>query len=365
MRYLTLFGLALVVCAGAAQAQTSSCSAGFYDPAGGSSCIPAPLGYYVAGAGATAPTPVSTGYYTLTTASKAQVGGAMVTGGLNMTVAGTREVLRGLEVNSTEGLLATVLSGSAQVSQPALSGTSSMPWSSQGVMLQGQSTQAGGFLAVMDQKLGPIGPGSGSGQLWMVGATYRQIHDVMSWRTTVFTGQSQTNLRRSVSEANTPEQHTAIAKISVSGLEGAARLPVPNFGVDWLLQVGVTQFNQDEFSEEARGTPAFYGLKVGATSWQSLPWFTGLTHQWDKVEIQWGLTGDLSGARNLEASSRIFPLPSFDVPVGQPAARAWLVQLKLKPWDVGGGMTLQGRLALEGGPDSRASQMQVALNKSW
>ena len=365
MRCLTLFGLVLVVCAGAAQAQTSTCSAGFYDPAGGSSCIPAPLGYYVAGAGATAPTPVSTGYYTLTTASKAQVGGGMVVGGLNMTVAGTREVLRGLEITSTEGLLATVLSASAQVSQPALSGTSSMQWSSQGVMLQGQSTQAGGFLAVMDQKLGPIGPGSGSGQLWMVGATYRQIHDVMSWRTTVFTGQSQTNLRRSLSEANTPEQHASMVKISVSGLEGAALIPVPNFGVDWLLQVGVTQLNQAEFSEEAQGTPAFYGLKVGATSWQSLPWFTGLTHQWDKVEIQWGLTGDLSGARNLEASSRIFPLPSFDVPVGQPAARAWLVQFKLKPWDVGGGMTLQGRLALEGGPDSRASQMQVALNKSW
>lgn len=64
-------GFLVGICATAGASAASTCSPGYYDPAGGSSCIPAPLGSYVPTGGATAATPAPLGSYVNVTGATA------------------------------------------------------------------------------------------------------------------------------------------------------------------------------------------------------------------------------------------------------------------------------------------------------
>lgn len=399
MKNLSLSGFMLGVCT-AGVAQTSTCGPGFYDPAGGSACVPAPvgsyvnvpgatsatpaapgsfvavtgataanlapIGFYVAGSGASSAQAVSSGFYTPGFGASAPVGAGLLATGANHAVGATRQLLGARPAPMDDsGLAAQLLGASSSIEQDGITGAERPSSRSAGVLLQGQlQTAAAGagsaFAGWVEQRQETLAAGTGRSTAWLAGWSQRLFGASAS----AFAGQSRGRGVREVREVAPSEQQSWSSTTRIVGVQAAAAMRLTDWRAEWRIAGGVTQFSQQAFTE-AGSAGSTAGLRVDRWRQLSVPVQLTLWHDLGAAGFEWGARADLNGKKALQASLTNGQTFAFEIPVGQAATQALLARLTLNGWDLGSGLRLRGALGVEAGSKTREVGGQIGIEKRW
>lgn len=417
-------GFLVGICATAGASAASTCGPGNYDPAGGSACIPAPVGtyvnspgatdatqapagffvnvtgataatpapvgsfvnvtgaaaatpapvgYYVATPGATAPTAAGTGNYTAGTGASKPIGGGMLASGMNMATSGVHELLgsqQGMGDAGKSGFDISVQSGRTRLGQAGLGASADQTVGATSLVVQHRSGPAltdwrvfGGFA---NQQLKTITAGSGDGRTWLLGIG-RGLGGAPDAPVgfNAYAGQTRSDIVRTVTELSTAETHKHSASVTLAGLSLSGGMPLPALAAQLRIEGGVNYFQQGAVTETAITSGTTARLQLAQASFWTLPAFVGLEHALPGVRIQWGWRGDLNPRREITASLASGGAYNFSIPVQGSAANAAVVRVRFSSLQLGQGLTLDGGAQFEAGPKLRQQQAQLVLSKRW